>query len=365
MALRLCVAVALCMKVAVSTHREAGRYGNYGTTDSGPFWNSQNSEPGVTQAPQPPRVTRSPVPRTFRQGPVSYGSSRQQSTLVRGPFSQRYHLNTGQRSDNQRPFFRFSTQQFQRGHSKMFVSRASVTTQAPPVFGRSSNFLQMLRDRQTALRNEQDQQRILYYLLELFKLRNLMGVDSDASLDSQIDLIDGIKNNIIKREVLKIFVKDMVERSGFLRRNVTAQDVQTIGALIDRINLITSEITVARQVAELGGSPDDLIDMLPALAAMQQARNTLPNFNSISNRRPSMWNNRRLDSTRRGFVPRPGDNQRLMNFDGRRREPVTQPPLSGLSVFGNFAGDGPRVLNRETTTATPTTTQTKRGMVHK
>lgn len=353
MDLRLCVAVALFTDVALATHRDSGSYGNYGTTDSGPFWGYPVSTPSVTT----PTATSPSVQRSYRSSSYS-GRIRQRAPVGRGTFSQRFRSSSGPREVQQRPYFRFSSQQFQRGHSKIFVSRQlpTVTTSAPSNFGQSPSFLQMLLDRQTALRNEQDQQMIMSYLLELYRIKKLMGTDSDASLDSQIDVIDGIKNSIIKREVLKLFVKDMVEKSGLLRRNVTAKDVQALGSLIDRINVITSEINMAQQMAEMASAPDDFVDMLAAMATMQQTSNTLASFNPLSSR-GSSWS----VMDRSSFIPRPGDTQRLMSYAGRRRGPATQPPLRGLSIFGDFAGDRQHVMKRETTTVRPTTTEAKRS----
>lgn len=358
MGLGIGVAVALLLHVVHGTHRDTSGYGNFGTTDSGPFWGPPETTVGVTEKPAA-QTTPSPVRWNILPNSYSSQAIQQRSRIFRGPFTRRIHSPPQSIPRQQRPFLSFSPRFFERGHRKIFLTAmttprpTTTTTTAAPMF--DTSIFRLWRDRQSMIQNEQDRQQILHYLFELYRLRTLLGYDSESVLDSQIELIDSIRNNLIKREVLKIFVKDMVERSGVLRRNVTAQDMDAIGALIDRISLITSQVNLVRdQLADFSTPSDDFMDsFIPALATMEQTRAasdmlTLGTF-------PPVWNTRPNVPRRRQFFPQPGDRQRLLNFAGRRRPTV--PPLSGLRVFAN----SPLLMNRPTTTARPSSTEIKRG----
>lgn len=351
MDLCVCVAVAFCLHVAAAVHRDPADYGNYGTTDSGPFWG-----PPVTMktVPKPP-TTPTPIQRNFRPQ-MSYGASRPRPSFVRRPLVARYHRDPGQSPFwRPRPSLTYRSHRVtSRGHRKVYIPPRSQSVRkpstTPPPEVRRTNLFEIFRGRQSAIQNEQQRQMIMHYLLELYKMRALLGQDSETSLDTQIEFIEGIRNNMIKREVLKIFVKDMVERSGFLQGNATVQDLQAISSLVDRINMIMSEMTFANQLAEIASNPDDFVDqMFPALASLEQARtaNALASFNNLA-RMPQTWPSKPSPSTagRGKFVSRPGDASRSV-----------QSSLVGMSIYG----DRPRVQKRETTTVSPSTPATKRG----
>ena len=111
---------------------------------------------------------------------------------------------------------------------------------------RMESFLKILQERQPILRNPQDASTIQLHLFTVneFNTGVTAGTSSNSSvLDRQIKYIDSIVDTDIKREVLKIFIKDMVEKSGFLTgKSLTPKDVESIQALIQTINQITAKI---------------------------------------------------------------------------------------------------------------------------
>ncbi|KAH3818544.1 hypothetical protein DPMN_120265 [Dreissena polymorpha] len=121
----------------------------------------------------------------------------------------------------------------------------SPDTTESPSDDQMLKFLYILNERRPVIASERDTQMIKFYLSELSKIKAVEPSMGNAFvLDMQIDFIGNITEIPIQREVLKIYIKDMVEKSGFLSGvQSSPEDIDALTSLIDSIGNITQRLS--------------------------------------------------------------------------------------------------------------------------
>lgn len=211
-----------------------------------------------------------------------------------------------------------------------------------------NSLLQLLEERTPVIGDERDLSLIRQHLTSLNSLRQEELLNKDKLLERQISYIQNITDTHIQREVLKIFVKDIVEKSGFMSQKVTdVQDIDALRALIDKIGTITDTFTNNAS----GTAPDTANN-----SNLQLTTTTTPVHASIDLRSRimnSLTNYDRNAHTASTSIQQKvvQSNDILQTYQGRNN---TQ-PRSGLSIFGDSG-----LVAYETTTARTETAEVKR-----
>ncbi|WAR14482.1 hypothetical protein MAR_004587 [Mya arenaria] len=108
---------------------------------------------------------------------------------------------------------------------------------------RMQNFLKILQDRKSVLSNEKDAKTVKQHLFEINAFNTERHLNGNSKIDKQVTYIEQIGDPIVKREVFKIYVKDLVEKSGFLTgSNVQTSEIESLKALVNKIEDITSRV---------------------------------------------------------------------------------------------------------------------------
>ncbi|KAH3823313.1 hypothetical protein DPMN_125112 [Dreissena polymorpha] len=191
--------------------------------------------------------------RAFFRSPMLAGSvSQTQSSRLTFPnFIQRSRDQT--LNDDRQNFHQpqtLSSTENQRPNTSA-QTRTDITPWPVPVQTEPStrdqmlSFMKILNERRSVIASDRHTQLIKFYLSELNKIKAVEPSMGKAFvLEMQIDFIGNIADTLIKREVLKIFIKDMVEKSGFLSGGQTAPtDIEALTSLIDSIGDITQRLS--------------------------------------------------------------------------------------------------------------------------
>ncbi|XP_045163238.2 uncharacterized protein LOC123527687 [Mercenaria mercenaria] len=220
-----------------------------------------------------------------------------------------------------------------------------------------NTLLILLEERRPVIRDENDLLLIRQHLIGIDMLGSNDSLDNDQILDKQVEYIENIPDIDIQREVLKIFVKDIVEKSGFLSENAsTVQDIFSLKALVDKIssitdkftklsqNLVTEPLDVLRdiQVIDSGLSKPPTTTNHPITSSDDGLRQRIINALSIYDR------NEHVPHAHANSI-----NRGLETFQSRQRPDFH--PSAGMSIFGD--------VNTETTTLQSQTTEIKRDSV--
>jgi hypothetical protein len=107
-----------------------------------------------------------------------------------------------------------------------------------------NSLLTLLEERRSVIRDDNDLILIRKHLIKINSLGSSSGLNQDQILEKQVNYIENITDIDIQREVLKIFVKDIVEKSGFLSQDVSSiHDIDALKALVDKISSVTDKFT--------------------------------------------------------------------------------------------------------------------------
>lgn len=135
------------------------------------------------------------------------------------------------------------------GNSINGIRHKNVITQT-----NKNPLLELLEERRPVLRDEKDAFLIRTHLIELNRLSNSELTNMDRRLQKQVNYIEGILDTDIRREVLKLFVKDIVEKSGFLDMDPNRVRISSLQLLVDKIKMITDKFTNMEKATDQTGS---------------------------------------------------------------------------------------------------------------
>ncbi|KAL4221772.1 hypothetical protein ACF0H5_020026 [Mactra antiquata] len=224
-----------------------------------------------------------------------------------------------------------------------------------------NSLLRLLEERRPVLRDDRDSQLIRTHLTELNNFRNDRFSNPEEQLQKQVNYIERILDIDIQREVLKIFVKDIVEKSGFLNMDAnTVQDINSLQMLVDKIRMVTKNFSNLENPSFNDGTDPGFRVQVVTAPSTTTTRATTPTDTSrqeadlrrriaialSSYNRPS----RLPASSRETSNARSGD-MSLQTFEGRRGRPSV-----GMSIFGS------PVENTSTSQTTIIVTESKRGI---
>ena len=119
------------------------------------------------------------------------------------------------------------------------VDKAKFTSS---VVTSNDSLVHLLNDRQSVIQDKADEAKLKHHLSVLSEIQrnNNMAPTNERLIRMQLEYIDTIQESIIKREVLKLFVKDIVEKSGFLSASDhTSADITQMTSLLELINSIS------------------------------------------------------------------------------------------------------------------------------
>lgn len=218
-----------------------------------------------------------------------------------------------------------------------------------------NTLIELLEKRRSVLRDENDAALIRKHLNKINDMRANSILNKDQILDKQVEYIENITDADIKREVLKIFVKDMVEKSGFLSQNMTnVQDVNALRILVDNVSSVTEKfLKLAHNVAvhprrTFTGSHTTDINLhetstttdhpgtSPENGLRQRIISAISNYDRsahISNRRNDSMESITQTFQRRARPDKPSD--------------VASQPGAGMSIFGDI-GTGTSTVQDQT-----------------
>ena len=233
-----------------------------------------------------------------------------------------------------------------------------------------NSLLTLLEERKSVIRDDNDLILIRKHLIEINNLGSTEGLTEDQVLEKQVEYIENITDIDIQREVLKIFVKDIVEKSGFLSQNVSSvHDIDTLKALVDKISSVTDKFTKLsekhaidslRLLKDAHGVSDDTRLNVASTTIGPMATSTVHVINtehvtdSEHSLRQKILNALSIYDKHARVTQTPinVNDKGKDTFQSRKR--LNLEPTAGMSIFGD--------VTTETSTSNSQTVENKRGM---